>query len=91
MKAAAKSATKSFETTGNKKAAKAAQLGVPESQRSLLKNIKKYWPYYVMVLPGVIYMIIFKYIPMLGSVIAFQDYSVYEGITGSKWVGLRIL
>ena len=92
MKAAARSATKSLETAGNtkaRKAAKAAQLGVPESQRSLLKNIKKYWPYYVMVLPGVIYMIIFKYVPMLGSVIAFQDYSVYEGITGSKWVGFK--
>lgn len=92
MKAAARSATKSLGTAGNtkaRKAAKAAQLGVPESQRSLLKNIKKYWPYYVMVLPGVIYMIIFKYVPMLGSVIAFQDYSVYEGITGSKWVGFK--
>lgn len=75
MKAAARSATKSLETAGNTKARKAcktAQLGVPESQRSLLKNIKKYWPYYVMVLPGVIYMIIFKYVPMLGSVICFS-------------------
>lgn len=72
------------------KAEKKAQLmALPASQRSLRANFRKYWPYYVMVLPGVIYMIIFKYIPMLGSVIAFQDYSVYEGIFGSQWVGLK--
>ena len=72
------------------KADKNARLSaLPASQRSLGANFRKYWPYYVMVLPGVVYMIVFKYIPMLGSVIAFQDYSVYEGILGSKWVGLK--
>ena len=72
------------------KADKNARLSaLPASQRSLGANFCKYWPYYVMVLPGVVYMIVFKYIPMLGSVIAFQDYSVYEGILGSKWVGLK--
>ena len=49
---------------------------------------KRYLPYLIMVLPGVIYMIAFKYVPMLGSVIAFQDYSVVRGIFGSEWVGL---
>ena len=48
-----------------------------------------YWPYYVMVLPGVLYLFIFKYIPMFGSVIAFQDFSVARGIAGSKFVGLK--
>lgn len=71
------------------KARKENRAMLPESQRSLAKNIRKYWPYYVMVLPGVVYLIIFKYIPMLGSVIAFQDYSVYEGILASKWVGFK--
>lgn len=55
----------------------------------LADNLRKYWPYYVMVIPGVVYFIVFKYIPMLGSVIAFQDYSVFKGITGSEWVGLK--
>ena len=40
-------------------------------------HFKKYWPYYVMMLPGIIYIIMFKYIPMMGSVIAFKDYSAY--------------
>ena len=51
-------------------------------------HFKRYWPYYVMMLPGIAYLILFKYIPMLGSVIAFKDYSVYKGIWASEWVGL---
>lgn len=49
---------------------------------------KRHWPYYVMILPGVIWLIIFKYIPLMGSVIAFQNYSIFDGILGSEWVGL---
>jgi len=60
---------------------------VPKS--SLNSNIKRYWPYYVMVLPGIVYFLIFKYIPMMGSVIAFEDYNVMGGIFGSQWVGLK--
>lgn len=47
------------------------------------------WQIYTMILPGVLYFIIFKYIPFGGSVIAFQDYNVFQGITGSKFVGLK--
>lgn len=60
-----------------------------QKKDSLSYNIRKYWPYYLMVLPGVIYFIAFRYIPMMGSVIAFQDYSVYKGILDSDWVGLK--
>ncbi len=44
---------------------------------------------YLMVLPGLIYFIIFKYLPMGGLIIAFQDYQPYLGIMGSPWVGLK--
>lgn len=43
---------------------------------------------YVLILPGVLYLLIFKYIPMLGVVIAFQDYSPYLGFLKSPFVGL---
>ncbi len=43
---------------------------------------------YFLVLPGVLYFIIFKYIPILGTVIAFQDYNIFRGFLNSDWVGL---
>ncbi len=72
-----------------KNKAAANEIKLPKSRTSLIHNIKKYWPYYLMVLPGVIFFLVFKYIPMLGSVIAFQDYSVFKGIFDSTWVGLK--
>ncbi|WP_246313569.1 ABC transporter permease [Paenibacillus foliorum] len=49
----------------------------------------KHWQIYSMVLPGLIYFILFKYIPLTGVIIAFQDYNVFNGIFGSKLVGLK--
>lgn len=44
---------------------------------------------YLFLLPGVAYFIIFKYLPMYGIIIAFQDYSPFLGIAGSEFVGLK--
>lgn len=44
---------------------------------------------YLMILPGIIYFLIFKYIPMFGLVISFQDYKPFKGILGSEWVGFK--
>lgn len=66
-----------------------ARTRTPRAARGLRANFRKYWPYYVMALPGVVYMIIFKFVPMLGCVIAFEDYQAYKGIFGSDWVGLK--
>lgn len=51
-------------------------------------HFRRYWPYYAMLFPGVVYLVMFKYIPMLGSVIAFKNYSAYTGIWESPWCGL---
>jgi len=57
---------------------------------SFRKNdFKKQWPYYVLVFPGIVYLFMFNYVPMFGSVIAFQNYSVFKGITDSEWVGFE--
>ncbi len=45
------------------------------------------WQLWLMVLPAVLFMLIFVYKPMGGIVIAFQDYSLKKGIDGSTWVG----
>ncbi|WP_138750768.1 ABC transporter permease [Paenibacillus sinopodophylli] len=54
-----------------------------------LLNIKQCWPLYLMVLPGITFFIIFKFIPIGGSIIAFQNYSIFKGITDSPWVGFN--
>mgnify|MGYP000527782308 CR=1 FL=1 len=53
--------------------------------RQILKN--KF--IYLMILPGILYFIIFKYIPMWGIVIAFQDYQPFLGVTNSPWAGFK--
>lgn len=50
--------------------------------------VRNRWLYF-MILPGVLYFIIFKYLPMWGIIIAFQDYSPFSGLLGSEWVGLK--
>ncbi|MEK3792966.1 sugar ABC transporter permease [Paenibacillus sp. FSL R7-0204] len=54
-----------------------------------LTALNKYKLLYLMILPGLLYFIIFKYLPMGGLIIAFQNYQPFQGITGSEWVGLK--
>jgi putative aldouronate transport system permease protein len=44
---------------------------------------------YMLAAPGLLFFLIFKYLPMWGLVIAFKEYSPYKGILGSKWVGIE--
>jgi len=44
---------------------------------------------YLLLIPGVIYFIIFHYIPMYGVIIAFQDFKFTKGIWGSEWTGFE--
>ncbi len=52
-------------------------------------GLRKHMLLYVMILPGFLYFVVFKYFPMGGLVIAFQDYQPYQGILGSPWVGFK--
>ena len=52
------------------------------------KGYIKYWDLCLMLLPVIVYFIIFKYIPMGGIVIAFKDFKLGLGVSGSEWVGL---
>src|SRR5688572_19135399 len=53
------------------------------------KVLARYWMLYLMLIPGVIYYIVFRYIPMVGLVMAFQDYKITAGVFGSPWVGFK--
>ena len=54
---------------------------------SLKKRILESWQWWLLLLPGLVYLIIFNYIPMGGVVIAFNNYRSSRGIFASKWVG----
>ena len=56
----------------------------------LFRDVRADWLLYLIFLPGFLYFIIFKYLPMYGVRIAFQDYSIYSGFDNAKWVGLAI-
>lgn len=53
------------------------------------QTARKHKALYLLMLPGILYYIIFKYVPMYGVVIAFQDYSMGKGVFGSKFVGMK--
>jgi ABC-type polysaccharide transport system permease subunit len=52
-------------------------------------DLRKHWPFYVMLLPAVLLMLVFSYGPMFGIVIAFTDYSPARGFFNSSFVGLK--
>lgn len=54
-----------------------------------MRMLKKNWVCYLFILPMVIYVIIFSYVPMYGIQLAFKNYRVADGIWGSAWVGFK--
>lgn len=60
----------------------------PNQRNSYWKQFWKQWDLQSMVIPGVILVFIFSYIPMYGVLMAFQQYDIFAGISGSRWVGL---
>lgn len=53
------------------------------------RKILRYKWLYVMLLPGILFYVVFKYGPMLGLITAFKDYQPFLGFIGSPWVGLK--
>nr|WP_259391596.1 ABC transporter permease subunit [Paenibacillus sp. 1011MAR3C5] len=56
---------------------------------STLKKAMKYKMLYIMLIPGIVYLLINNYVPMLGMIIAFKDINFAKGILGSDWVGFK--
>lgn len=59
------------------------------STKTTRKRIWEYREVYLMLLPVALYYIIFKYVPMFGNIIAFQDYRITKGIFASKFIGFE--
>ena len=56
--------------------------------KALKKSMSKYWQMYLLLIPVIVYYIVFKYMPMVGAQIAFKNFSFRKGIWGSAWVGM---
>ncbi|GAE04466.1 ABC-type polysaccharide transport system, permease component [Paenibacillus sp. JCM 10914] len=67
---------------------KAAELN-RRGQQPTLGRIRKNWGLYLLLLPAVILVLLFSYVPMYGILIAFKDYSPAVGIMDSPWAGLK--
>ena len=53
------------------------------------KLIRQHWPLYLFLLPTIAYFLIFRFYPMYGLQLAFKNYRVVDGISGSPWAGLE--
>lgn len=59
------------------------------TDKQTIKVVLKSWQLYVLLMPALIYLILFQYFPMYGIVIAFKDFNPSLGILGSPWLGLK--
>ncbi len=62
-------------------------VALPDKKENLFIKIKKQIGLQIMAIPGVVWMIIFNFIPMYFIVIAFQRYIPVKGVFGSTWIG----
>lgn len=65
------------------------QRGSKTPWKKTMTDVLRRWQLYLMVLPALIYLIMFCYKPMVGIIIAFKDFKLKAGIWGSEWVGLK--
>ncbi|WP_274364571.1 ABC transporter permease [Paenibacillus thermotolerans] len=63
----------------------------PGSSRraALWKHMKRDRQLLILFIPCIVFFVLFRYGPLYGMIIAFKDYNVFQGILGSKWVGLK--
>ncbi len=58
-------------------------------KRGFIRDLRRDKYLYLLGLPGALFFLIFKFAPMWGVVISFQNFSPFAGITGSEWVGFE--
>ncbi|WP_259391464.1 sugar ABC transporter permease [Paenibacillus sp. 1011MAR3C5] len=61
----------------------------PSYFKRLRLDVVREWDLYLMLIPGILFLLLFKYTPMYGIVIAFKDFNIYDGLAASPWVGLE--
>lgn len=63
--------------------------GRPRPRKSLGARLRRDWQMLVLMIPGALFLLLFFYVPILGNVIAFQDYQPYYQITEAPFVGFE--
>lgn len=61
---------------------------VPQS-KTALKKMRRHWQFYLLILIPLSMLLIFKYYPMYGAQLAFKEFNVIKGVTGSPWAGFK--
>jgi len=51
--------------------------------------VKKNYDLYILLIPGLVFIILFRYMPMYGLITAFQDYNIFQGVLKSPFVGFK--
>lgn len=62
---------------------------IKHSKQNWKNYFKENYDLYLFMIPAIVVVIIFSYLPLYGLQLAFKDYSIRKGIMGSDWVGLR--
>lgn len=76
--------------TTTKTVSNGKQGGTGAGLHNTLIYIRQHWQLYlIFLMPALLLTLIFKYAPMSGILIAFQDYNPFKGVAGSEWVGLK--
>ncbi|WP_183581416.1 ABC transporter permease [Paenibacillus rhizosphaerae] len=57
--------------------------------KGILRRLAGQWQVQSMILPGILFIVVFSYIPMYGITIAFKEFDIFQGISGSPWVGFK--
>jgi putative aldouronate transport system permease protein len=79
-----------MEVSASKRKTWSAFVGKKENYFTRLKkNASSHWQLYLLMLLPIIYLLIFKYVPMYGALIAFKNYIPTKGVWGSEWVGMK--
>ncbi len=64
-------------------------MSVSSEKRGVGYYIKRDWQLYLLLVPPIFMVFLFKYAPMGGLIIAFKDYKILKGFAGSEWVGFE--
>ncbi|MCY9695609.1 ABC transporter permease [Paenibacillus alginolyticus] len=63
--------------------------GKKSYNQQLWIDIRKDWDLYLTLIPGIAFLLLFKYTPMYGIIIAFKDFNIFDGMAASPWVGWK--